>query len=204
MKSTILENWKRRYTKLQYDISYTKLIVPVVAELTARRIPSLCKKTSTGAGKQQRGSLMILVVQPCWKKTILHCGHAGSATRRGALLSRYFARLLLAVQLSSLEIAVFVLVMDIYHGGDTRYRRLSRAATYEKAPRRNNWWRARAMVTADQIFTTPTSLDVYNFRANGAARDASRRVIRIERARVRQVIPLHSPPPVWFREYFSP
>lgn len=34
---------------------------------------------------------------------------------------------------------------------------------------------SRATVTADQIFTTPTSLDVYNFRANGP-----RRVIRMD------------------------
>lgn len=55
-------------------------------------------------------------------------------------------------------------VMDICHGADTRYR----AAPSTKKHRGGiiDDEHARATVTADQIFTTPTSLDVYNFRAN--------------------------------------
>jgi len=75
------------------------------------------------AGKQQQESLMI-------RTTALE--ENGTRCRRdvryAALRSHYLARLLFAVQLSSLEIA---LVMDICHA-------LSRAAAYEKAPRRNN------------------------------------------------------------------
>lgn len=70
----------------------------------------------------------------------------------------------LAAQLSSFEIAILALVMDICHGGNTRYRappptKKHRDGIIDDA-------RANATVTADQIFTTPTSLDVYNFRAS--------------------------------------
>lgn len=181
-------------------------MVPVVAELTARAAVShlYARRRRFGA----RGKTTTGIINDS-HPTTAHEENDPSLRARCSPLARchpaaphshYLARLLHAVQLSSLEIAVLALVMDICHGGDTRYRALPPT----KKRRGGIIDDARARATPDQIFTTPTSLDVYNFRANEAARCASRRVIRIERARVRQVIPLHSPPPVWFREYFSP
>jgi len=116
MKTTILENWKQSCNaKLQHDILCTKsLMVPIVAELTVRRIPYLCGKTSTG------------IINDSYRTTALEENDTRCKrdVRHAALRSHYLARLLFAVQLSSLEIAVLALVMDICHGGDTRYRAL--------------------------------------------------------------------------------
>jgi len=118
------------------------------------------------------------------KKVILHCKHV--ARHAFPLLG---AAILFAVQLSPLEIAVFALVMDICHGGDARYRALPptkkrRGGIIDdaRAQRPIKYSRRRHLLMCIIFVRT-------------RPRDASRRVIRIERARVRQVIPLHSPHP---------
>lgn len=105
-------------------------MVPVVAELTARRIPSLCKKTSVGcAGKQQRGSLMILAGTTALEendsspraRSVRHAALLRTATTRGSIIVTGNRRARVA------------------NGHLSRLgRALSRAAAYEKAPRRNN------------------------------------------------------------------
>lgn len=175
------ENWKRIYTKLQHDISYTEsLMVCCCAEFTGalyfismQEKVSVHGKTTTEAINDSR----------CMNGP----EENNPSLRRSALLHS-------RGQLSSFEIVVLALVMDICHGRDTRYRappptKKHRDGIIDDAC-------ARATVTADQIFTTPTSLDVYNFRANWPRDRVATHHPNGRAPPPGQVIPVHSPPPV--------